>query len=55
MQGPTRAEEVSKETQEVIRFLIQDHAFDVEFLITAIQEYFHRNSAAQSKTPEGHA
>ncbi len=37
--------ELSKETQGVIRFLLRDHAFDEEFLVTAIQEYFQRNTA----------
>ncbi len=40
-----RFAELSKETQEVIRFLLRDNAFDSEFLLTAIQEYCLANSA----------
>lgn len=36
-------EELQKETQDVLRFLIRDNAFDIEFLITAIQEYYQNN------------
>ena len=38
-----RENELHKETLDVIRFLIQDHAFATEFLVTAVQEYYQRN------------
>ena len=41
--GAERAE-LDKNTQDLIRFLIKDSAFDVEFLLTAIQEYYHHNT-----------
>lgn len=41
------ATELSKETLDLIRFLVKDSAFDVEFLVTAIQEYFQSNRKEQ--------
>ena len=37
-------EELGQEAHELIRFLLRDHAFSEEFLVTAIQEYFQGNS-----------
>lgn len=37
-------EELNPETQEVIRFLIRDQAFSLEFLVTVIQEYYQNNT-----------
>ena len=35
--------ELPKEILDILRFLIKDQAFDVEFLVTAIQEYYQKN------------
>lgn len=44
---PTASEELAKDLQELIRFLIEDHAFDKEFLVTAVQEYYNANRKPQ--------
>ena len=36
--------ELGKQAQRLLRFLIEDHAFSTDFLITAVQEYFHANT-----------
>ena len=46
MTSTSRDDELAKETQDVIRFLLSDNAFDREFLLTAVQEYYHNNRAA---------
>lgn len=38
-----RAEE-KPDVVEIVRFLIQDHAFDNEFLLTCVLEYMDRNN-----------
>lgn len=37
-------QELAKETQDFIRFMLRDHAFSEDFLVTAIQEYFWHNN-----------
>ena len=41
----------NKKAQEMLRFLLQDDAFSVEFLITAIQEYVAENNV--DRNPRG--
>jgi hypothetical protein len=41
--------EFSKETMDVLRFLVEDNAFEQEFLLTAISEYCVRNSEECTK------
>ncbi len=38
--------ELSSKEQDLLRFLIRDQAFSVEFLVTAIQEYYQHNRVA---------
>ncbi len=44
MQNPKIFEELSKETQDFIEFMLKDNAFSRDFLITAIQEYYQANN-----------
>ena len=39
----------NKKAQEVLRFLIKDQAFSVDFLITAIQEYIENNNVERKR------
>lgn len=41
--------EQNKDTQDVLRFLIKDHAFDEDFLITAIEWYLAKNRKSIGK------
>ena len=41
--------ELNKETQDVLRFLLRDHAFDIEFLLTAVQEYYWHNRPKEAQ------
>lgn len=38
-------EELPPKMLGLIRFLIEDHAFSTEFLVTAVQEYYLANSS----------
>lgn len=38
-----------KVAQEMLRFLLKDQAFSVEFLITAIQEYVVKNNVKRKR------
>lgn len=43
MSADLKIEELGKESQDLLRFLLHDHAFSEEFLVTTIQEYYDNN------------
>lgn len=43
MDNPKRFEELSKESKDLILFFLKDNSFDMEFLLTAVQEYYQAN------------
>src|SRR5687767_15427251 len=45
--------ELPRDQQDLIRFLIQDSAFDVEFLLTCVQDYYRAEKDAMAAPDRG--
>ena len=44
-------QELPEDQLSLIRFLIEDHAFSTEFLVTTVQEYYQNNAKEKNTQP----